>query len=160
MLERLTVMSDLPPIQHKEFHLSIPDIDDSHLFDDKIFDINGDFAKNKRKTVRYVRKDISAFISQADIFGTYSLFSHSRSIRVRLLDISCKGGLIASPKKLNSNRSFRLTLVFNSNRKFEISAKIVRELIRNRSFYGLKFDSVNNELGDYLLESEIQWNTR
>jgi hypothetical protein len=150
-------MSDLPDSHHKEF-LSIPDIDESYLFDEKIFDIDGDFSENKRKTVRYVRKDISAFISQADIFGTYSLFSHSRSIRVRLLDISCKGSLIASPKKLNSNRKFRLTLVFNSNKKFEISAKIVRELTRNRSFYGLKFDSINNELGDYLLESETQWN--
>jgi hypothetical protein len=112
--------------------------------------------KNQRKTVRYVRKDITAFVSQADVFGTYSLFSYSRAIKVKLLDISSKGALIGGPSTLTlkMNKKIMLTLIFNSNRKFDISARVVRELIQGRRFYGIKFDKANDELGDYLLESQ------
>lgn len=112
--------------------------------------------QNQRKTVRYVRRDISAFISQADIFGTYRLFSHSRAIRVKLLDVSSRGVLIAVPStcSLKLNKKIMLTLIFNTNRKFDIAAKVVRELVKGRRFYGVKFDKANDALGDYLLESQ------
>ncbi|MEY4768072.1 MAG: hypothetical protein RL637_711 [Pseudomonadota bacterium] len=118
------------------------------------------YEGNKRKTVRYVRKGITAFISKADIFGGYQLFSFSRCIRVRVLDISSNGCLIACPEKLKIHRKIRLTLVFNSNRHFEISAIIVRKLAEDRKFYGIRFDHAHDELADYLLESDNEWSLR
>lgn len=123
-----------------------------------IFDDSSLITKynNHRKSVRYIRDDITVFISQADIFGFYSLFSYSRAIRVKLLDISSRGAMIGGPSKLvlKINRKIMLTLIFNSNKKFEIPARVKRKIIEGRVFYGLKFDKVNDELGDYLLESQ------
>jgi c-di-GMP-binding flagellar brake protein YcgR len=112
--------------------------------------------KNQRKTVRYVRKDITAFVSQADIFGSYSFFSCSRAVRVKLLDISSQGVLLGAPSELvlKLNQKVMLILIFNSNKKFEIQARVKRQLFEGRRFYGVKFDKVNDELGDYLLESQ------
>lgn len=112
--------------------------------------------QNHRKSVRYIRKDITAFISQADIFGTYSLFSYSRAIRVKLLDISSRGTMIGGPSKLvlKVNQKIMLILIFNSNKNFEIPARVMREIVQGRTFYGIKFDKVENELGDYLLETQ------
>lgn len=112
--------------------------------------------KNQRKSVRYVRKDITAFISQADIFGTYSLFSYSRAIKVKLIDISSRGALIGGPSSmaLKINQKIMLTLIFSSNRKFEFPSTVKREITQERTFYGLKFDAVSDTLGEYLLESQ------
>lgn len=126
---------------------------DSDVFDDSQLITH---YQNKRKSVRYVRKDITAFICQADIFGCYSLFSSSRAIRVKLLDISSRGVLLGGPSKLvlKINQKVMLILIFNSNRKFEISARVMHQLVRGRRFYGVKFDKPNDELGDYLLETQ------
>jgi c-di-GMP-binding flagellar brake protein YcgR len=111
---------------------------------------------NRRKSVRYVRKDVTAFISQADMFGGYSLFSSSRAIRVKLLDISSRGTMIGGPSKLvlKINQKIMLTLIFTSNKKFEIPSRIKREFVEERTFYGVKFDEVHDDLGEYLLESQ------
>lgn len=111
---------------------------------------------NLRKSVRYVRKDITAFISQPDIFGTYRLFSVSCAVKVRLFDISSRGSLIAGPSGLDlrKNQKVMLTLIFDSNMMFEFTAKVVREVTEDRKLYGIKFDKVNNDLGEYLLESQ------
>jgi PilZ domain len=111
---------------------------------------------NRRKSVRYVRKDVTAFISQADIFGGYSLFSSSRAIRVKLLDISSRGTMIGGPSKLvlKINQKIMLTLIFTSNKKFEIPSRVKREFVKERTFYGVKFDEVHDDLGEYLLESQ------
>jgi hypothetical protein len=145
-----------------QFDLSSHSSDYADLFSDsvRVFKDEEKMAANKRKTLRYIRKDITALVNQADIFGTYRLFSVSRFIRVRLLDISSKGSLIASPEKLKPNRQVMLTLVFDSNKKFEIPARIVREIRRRRSFYGLEFEKVNDDLADYLVTSEIDWRVR
>ncbi len=111
---------------------------------------------NQRKTVRYIRTDITTFISKADIFGSYSLFSHSRAIEVRLLDISSKGALIASPDSVRINKKILLTLIFDANRKFDIPAKVIREAPEARKVYGLKFETIHHELGDYLLETQTE----
>lgn len=111
---------------------------------------------NQRKSVRYIRKDITAFINQADIFGTYSLFSYSRSIKVKLLDISSRGSMIGGPSRLalHINQKIRLTLIFNSNKKFEIPAQVKREIVNGRTFYDTQFNKVENDLGEYLLETQ------
>lgn len=133
-------------------------VNNLYMVDDNIFDDSQLITtyKNQRKTVRYVRRDITTFVSQADIFGGYSLFSYSRAVRVKLLDISSQGVLIGAPAELvlKTNQKLMLTLIFNSNRKFEIQARVKRKLVEGRRFYGIKFEKANDELGEYLLESQ------
>ncbi|NOQ36625.1 MAG: hypothetical protein GQ569_12155 [Methylococcaceae bacterium] len=140
------------------FNLSEDDFSElnSFEFDDLGIDPSVPDYHNGRKTIRYVRNDITASINQADIFGGFSLFSHSRSIIVKLLDISSKGAFIACPEKIRINKKIRLTLVFDANKKFEIEAKVIRESTEARKLYGLKFESINNELGDYILETQTE----
>ena len=111
---------------------------------------------NQRKTIRYIRGDISASINRRDIFGGYNSFSYSDSIEVKLLDISSKGALISSPKKINLNKIINLVLIFNCNKKFEIPSKIIREEIYAQKIYGLKFSNIRHDLGDYLLETQTE----
>jgi hypothetical protein len=75
---------------------------------------------------------------------------------VKLLDISSRGALIGGPSKmvLKTNQKIMLTLIFFSNKKFEIPARVTRQLVEGRTFYGIRFDKVGDELGDYLLESQ------
>ena len=49
-----------------------------------------------------------------------------------------------------------LSLIFDANKKFEIQAKIIREAPEARKFYGLIFESMNHDLGDYLVESQTE----
>lgn len=127
---------------------------DRDIFEEEKTDSN--FGGNQRKSVRYVRKDITIFISQPDFFGSYSLFSVSRATKVKLFDISSRGALIAGPSRLilKKNQRLKLTLIFSTNKMFEFTAKVVREVTEERKLYGLKFDKVNDTLGDYLLESQ------
>lgn len=134
---------------------------DWQLWDRDIFDEEDTYytpGGNQRKSVRYVRKDITIFISKPDIFGTYNLFSVSRATQVKLFDISSRGVLIAgsSGLLLKKNQKVMLTLIFNTNKMFEFSAKVVREETERRKLYGIKFDKVNDTLGDYLLESQTE----
>ncbi len=146
--------------KHKNEKVFSFDFSVDEFIDNKVFDVQSAFSKNKRKTVRYVRRDITAFVNQADIFGTFSLFSESRTVRVRLLDISSKGGMIASSDRFKANRKLLLTLIFDNNKKFEIPVRIVREIIRKKNFYGLKFEKTNEELAEHLMSSESTWSFR
>lgn len=143
------------PIDREENVIGESLLPGCEIFDDKKMGVD---YKNKRTSVRYVRKDITVFMSQPDIFGSYSLFGYSRAVRVRLLDISSRGVLIAVPLKikLKINQKIKLTLIFNSNKKFEISATVMRQLFEGRCFFGIKFNEVNDELADHLLESQTE----
>lgn len=149
-------MSDLADPVYDSDYATLENVNfDLYFADTDIYEV-AKLYQNQRKSVRYVRKDVAVFISQADIFGFYSLFSHSKAIKVKLFDISSRGMLIAGPSGLRLKRGKKivLTVIFNSNRMFEISAVVVREIIEERRFYGIKFDKVNDALGDYLLESQ------
>lgn len=113
-------------------------------------------AGNNRKSIRYVRKDIAVFVSKPDVFGCYSFFKSSRVTRVKLFDISSRGVLIAGSLllKLKKNQKVKLTLIFQTNKSFEFSARVVREVTEQRKLYGIKFDKTNIELGEYLFESQ------
>jgi len=147
-----------PEEENLVLELSDDDWFDLQLFEDDVFDIDRLVAEsnNQRKTVRYVRSDINAFINQADIFGGYSLFKHSQAIEIKLVDISSKGALIASPKKLKMKKKVRLTLIFSDQNKFEIDAEVVRETPEARRFYGLRFEKMNHQLADHLLETQTK----
>ncbi|MDQ7089629.1 MAG: PilZ domain-containing protein [Methylococcales bacterium] len=111
---------------------------------------------NKRKTVRYIRNDIEASINLANIFGGYRSLSYNRPIKVKLLDISTKGALISSPKKIRMDKKIILTLIFKGQKKFEVFSKVIREEVYAEKTYGLMFDKARHDLGDYLLESQTE----
>lgn len=130
-----------------DFKSYLKDIDDYKL----------DFADikipSRRIGVRYVREDIAASVCKISIliFG----IGFTREITVELVDISSKGVLIATTSKLRVNKKITITLKFEDNKTFTIKAKIVRGVlgpIQNQ--YGIKFDRLNNDLGDYLLETQ------
>ena len=119
------------------------DIND--LFD---FDSQSDDTKNNRTTTRFIRDDITVTVK------TPGRLYFGKPITVNLMDISCKGVLISTDKKFGINKQITLTLEFTSGKVFVIKAKTVRHTSLSLNEYGLKFDRYNNELGDYLLESQ------
>jgi len=122
-------------------------------YDDEIFSMSIDNLQednlqedNHRTAVRYVRVDITALLIQP------FLFKPSKKILVKLLDISSKGASIEFKDKLSEKKQVILELTFKDKRKFSIKSKIIYH--KNHIEYGLKFDQLNNELGDYLLKTQ------
>lgn len=118
---------------------------DALLDDDSVGD---DFAKNHRLAARFVREDIAAAI------GDLGLLTFGKVFAVTLLDVNSRGALIESQKKLNINQTLTLALKFRTGKLFTIKSKIVRIAATSGNHYGIKFDRYNNELGDYLLETQ------
>ena len=118
--------------------------DDEDFFDIHLTD---EQTNNLRIAVRYIRTDITTSLSKP------GLFSFSKEIPVKLLDISSKGAAIECEKKLGIKRKIIIELVFKDNHSFILHAKIIHHT-KNKKQYGLKFDKFNNELGDYLLATQ------
>lgn len=110
--------------------------------------VKAGFLKNQRTATRCVREDITATISNL------GLFSFGKVVLVKLLDITSKGVLIATDTKLSLNQKFTLTLQFNTGKIFVIKATVARISTSRPTEYGIKFDQYNDELGDYLLETQ------
>jgi hypothetical protein len=131
----------------------MPDFEDTTETIDDFFSFDSHLSKNQsnnqRITTRYIRDDISA-----SVFKVSLLSFGPRRIPVDLIDLSCKGVLISSPKKLSINKKIILDLKFGCGRTFKIKAKIVRKSDSSNYQYGIKFDRYNNALGDYLLETQ------
>jgi len=126
----------------------------SHDLDnwDKL-DFSNNTRKNKRIGVRYVREDIAASVCKISSFSFGFWFN--KEMLVELIDISSKGVLIATDKKLKVNKKITLTLTFEDSKTFTVKAKVVRKAqSEGNNQYGIKFDRLNNELGDYLLETQ------
>ncbi len=119
---------------------------------DVLFNANfpEDLVKNHRIATRFVREDIDASI------GDLGLFSHGKHFPVHLIDITSKGVLIQSEKKLKVDQTLSLTLKFKTGKAFVIKAKVVRIAANTTNHYGVKFDRYNNELGDYLLDTQTK----
>jgi PilZ domain len=120
----------------------------TNIHDSFDFDSPSDNTKNNRVTTRFIRDDITVTIKAP------GRFYFGKPITVNLMDISCKGVLISTDKKFGINKQITLTLEFTSGKIFVIKAKVVRHTSSSLNEYGLKFDRYNNELGDYLLESQ------
>jgi hypothetical protein len=120
----------------------------SNINDSFDFDSQSDNTINNRVTTRFIRDDITVTIKAPGRFYI------SKPITVNLMDISCKGVLISTDKKFGINKQITLTLEFTSGKVFVIKAKIARHTSSSLNEYGVKFDSYNNELGDYLIESQ------
>ena len=116
------------------------------------FDFSDDLKKNNRVAVRYIREDIAASVCKIRLFNFGFLIN--REILVELIDISSKGVLISTNKKLPLKKKITLTLKFEDTKTFQIKACVVRKTPALEYQYGIKFDRLNNELGDYLLETQ------
>lgn len=129
-------------------------------FSDDLFDFDFSEAptpkkniKNQRKTTRYIREDIAASVCK--ISGFNFGFRFNKDIYVELLDISSRGVLVETDQKLALNKKITITLTFEDNKSFLIPAKVVRGMMHNKKYhYGIKFDRSNDDLGDYLLETQ------
>ncbi|MDO9164230.1 MAG: PilZ domain-containing protein [Methylococcaceae bacterium] len=130
------------------------DFDDNLEFPDDLFDI--DFSEvpitNKRVATRYIREDIAASVCKISWFNFG--FRFNKDIFVELVDISSKGVLIATSQNLPLNKKITLTLTFEDLKSFIIQAKVVRKALADQTQYGIKFDRTNDDLGDYLLETQ------
>jgi hypothetical protein len=125
--------------------------DDTEAADDFFdFDLSADQAINNRITTRFIRKDIKV------TFSKNGLFSFGRETPVDLIDISSKGVLIRSHKKLNIRGKITLELKFDSGKTFKIEGIVVRKPTLSNIRYGIKFNRYNDELGNYLLETQKQ----
>ncbi len=105
-------------------------------------------GKNHRVATRYIRKDITLSIS-----GLH-MFELGRSSRAELLDISSKGLLIGCERKLTLRKKIKLSLRFKSGKEFQLHGTVIRISTTSPTEYGIKFDRFNDELGDYLLETQ------
>lgn len=106
------------------------------------------FNDNKRISIRYIRDDIAAYIRLPHFFG------HGKAMPAKLYDISSRGALIALEKKLKVHSRPILLLHFKDGRQFNIKAKVIHKISEPEWLYGLKFESFNHALGDYLLETQ------
>jgi hypothetical protein len=127
--------------------------DHTDTLDDLLnIDFSDDLKKNKRDAVRYIREDIAASVCKIRLFNFG--FLTNKEILVELLDISSKGVLISTNKKLPLKKKITITLKFEDEKTFQIKACVVRTVPDLKYQYGIKFDRFNNDLGDYLLETQ------
>jgi hypothetical protein len=108
---------------------------------------------NERRTVRYIRKDIKAYIRKQNWFSTVGIDWFWKEVPVELLDISNRGCLIACPKKLAVRSRVSVLLAFETGKRFEIEATVIRKA-ESEGQYGIKFAAYNNALGDYMLKTQ------
>ena len=128
----------------------MPDQDKQSENKDDIFDFDclAELESNQRKTVRYVRDDITASIKKN------TLLSFGKQIKIKLLDISTKGALISIDKKLKVKTKISLNLEFNDGKTFQIDAKVVRKADPSANTYGIQFNKYDNELGEHLFNTQ------
>lgn len=110
---------------------------------DQVIDI-GCLLLNSRISVRYRRTDIKVMIK------THSLF-FPRLIDAELVDISSKGIAVHSQKKLKVKGRVSIFLQFSDGKRFTVLATVSNKTIPR---YGLKFDTYQTELADYLLATQ------
>lgn len=146
-------------------------IEDNYDTFGNILDIDLDVSKsmvnNRRVFTRYIRNDIDVVFYKIDIFNRLGLTYFRRLIPAELLDISSKGVLISSDKEIKPDSKIVLGLKFNSGKTFWIKALVVCKSTASKKLetdakkifkYGIKFYRYNNELGDYLLETQRELN--
>ena len=110
---------------------------------DQVIDIDC-LLLNNRISVRYRRSDIKVMIR------TQSLL-FPRLIDASLVDISSKGIAIHSQKKLRVNGRVSIFLQFYDGKRFTVLATVSNKVAPR---YGLKFDTYQTELADYLLATQ------
>lgn len=115
------------------------------LFD---FDPSRNLLVNNRITTRCLREDIKATLCKK------RLLPSGRETPVDLIDINSKGVLVLSNQKFSIHDKVTLKLEFDSGKIFEIKAAVAHKSTSQGNNYGIKFDRYNDELGDYLFETQ------
>lgn len=116
----------------------------------EFFDLDFDQAvsQNKRVTVRYIRDDIKVYLKIT------RLLIANKSYPVTLHDISSRGVLVSCDKKLQVNNKHSLVLEFEDGKQYAIQSKILRRTKAAQYYYGIKFSSINHDLGEHLLVTQ------
>lgn len=109
---------------------------------------------NHRRTVRYIRKDITASVYKSRWLDAIGIDWFRTEIPVELLDISNRGCLIACPKPWAVEAKIVVVLQFETGKRFEIKAAVVRKAEGRDLEYGIKFAVYNDALGDYMLKTQ------
>lgn len=117
-------------------------------------DALGSHAPEHRRAIRYLRDDIEAAVSKRDVFAGLGFNLFRKPTPVELLDISCRGVLIATPENIRINAKILLLLEFKTGKRFKINAVVARKSGQIPYEYGLKFDRYNNDLGECLLSTQ------
>ncbi len=128
--------------------------DQPTILDDKWFtqDLTESLPDNRRKSTRYVRYDIGVTVRKISFFN-FS-FIKDWEISVKLVDISSRGVLIASPMRLDINKKINLIIRFSDFTEFEVPGTIVRKSPGGAYAYGVKFDRINEDLAEHLLNTQ------
>jgi hypothetical protein len=126
--------------------------------DEKWFnqDVPEHFQTNQRKSTRYVRNDIGITLRKIGILMFD--FLKNKDIPVKLVDISSRGVgvIIATNFRLTINKKVRLLIRFSDFTEFLIPGTVVRRSMGEVQIYGIKFDHVNNDLANHLLETQTK----
>ena len=124
-------------------------LEELSLNEDLLFDdgLEGNLD-NARTAVRYLRDDIKVS------FKANRLFKRVTVPEAKLIDISSKGAYISCSSKLKINKTITLIFTFNDGKQFKIDARVVHKFPQPSDCYGIKFDKVNHDLGDYMLETQ------
>lgn len=109
------------------------------------FDFSNDLKINRRLGIRYPIPSLAVTMRKTN------LLSFGGDFTGKLTDISAKGALIFCAQPLPENTKLALTIIFADGTLFNLKGKVVRE--KFISLYGVKFDTYNNSLDDYLNSS-------
>jgi hypothetical protein len=127
---------------------------DDNLLD---FDMSAKTIKNQRITPRYIRDDISIAICEVNsIFLEKEIFIEL----AESIDVSSRGMMLASTESLPVKKKIIVNLKFSMGKCFKIKAIIIHKSDTVPYKYGIKFEDINVELGDYLLETQKYLNVK
>ena len=118
-------------------------------FDSPDRDLHFTHPKTDRKTIRYIRDDI-----QIKLLYSHALGLKKVTVPCQLDDISSKGLLVITDKKLALNKKLILVITFTDGKEFRIIGRVIRQCPDLPHRYGIKFEQQENSLGDYLLKTQ------
>ena len=133
---------------------------DENVLEEEEFTLDSEFSNednelyNKNRiAVRYIREDITLTL-KPDGF-----FKWGKPPQVRLRDISSKGVFVSCRTELKLKKKYILTFRFKDGKQFQTHGMVVNHP-ENSLYYGIKFDTFEHELGDYLVVTQKDLNLK
>jgi len=119
------------------------------MSDDIFAPLSESTSASLRKAVRYSKSDIKATLTSKQWFKI------SKTIPIKVLDISSKGVCIAIERKLTMNTKVVLNLELTEDYACIIPAKVVR--LYSTTEYGLVFDKTQHTAIDHIISDEADF---
>jgi len=119
------------------------------MSDDIFAPLSESTSASLRKAVRYSKSDIKATLTSKQWFKI------SKTIPIKVLDISSKGVCIAIEHKLTLNTKVVLNLELTEDYACIIPAKVVR--LYSTTEYGLVFDKTQHTAIDHIISDEADF---